>query len=189
MFRRRREKKTDYRQRLALLKSKKTRMIIRRSLKGVRIQFTNSGPSGDVVVVERTSKNLSELGWSCHSANLPASYLTGFLAGAEALSKGVKDAIVDIGLQNSARSSGLYCAAAGARDAGVAVNIGEEAIPPKDRISGKHIADYAAKIKNSPAYQRQFSSYLKKGINPEKINEIFSHVKTEITAKYGIKER
>ncbi len=187
MFRRRREKRTDYRQRLALLKSKKTRMIIRRSLNNIRIQFINLGPSGDIVVAEMTSKGLSKYGWNCHSANLPASYLTGYLAGAEAASRGVKDAIVDIGLQNSVRSSSLYCAAAGAKDAGITINVGKEVLPPKDRISGKHIADYAAKIKNSPAYQRQFSSYLKKGINPEKIGEMFSHVKSEIAAKYGIK--
>ena len=185
-FRRRREKKTDYRQRLAFVKSGMARMVIRRSIRNMRIQFINFAAPGDTVVVEKISKALEKYGWSCHNANLPASYLIGYLAGAEALSKGVKEAIVDIGLQDSIKSSSLYCAALGARDAGVKINIGKEVLPDKDRVSGKHISSYAAKIKGSPAYQRQFSAYLKKGIDPEKVHEMFEHAKKEIAAKYHI---
>ncbi len=186
MFRRRREKKTDYRQRLAFIKSSRPRMVIRRSIRNVRVQFVKFTTTGDVVVAEKISKNLEKFGWNFHNANLPASYLTGYLAGAEARSKGVNDAIVDIGLQDSIKASSLYCAALGAKDAGIDISIGKEVLPDKNRISGKHISSYAAKIKGSPAYQKQFSSYLKKGIDPEKIHEMFEHTKKEIAAKYNV---
>src|SRR3989338_1462374 len=130
-FKRRAEKKTDYKQRLAFIKSGTARMVIRRSIRNIRIQFINFAVNGDVVVTEELSKNLEKYGWNFHDANLPASYLIGYLAGAKALSKGVKDAIVDIGLQDSVKSSSLYCAALGAKDAGININIGKEVLPSK----------------------------------------------------------
>jgi large subunit ribosomal protein L18 len=179
-FRRHREKKTDYRQRLALIKSQKVRMVVRRSLRGIRVQFVRFSASGDTVIAEQTSKSLAKYGWVYHSANLPAAYLVGYMAGAEALSKGVKEAILDAGLQNSVKFSSLYCAATGAKDAGISIPTGSGILPPKERISGKHIVDYAAKIRDTPLYHKQFSFYLKKGVDPGNMQEIFEHTKKEI---------
>ncbi len=46
-YRRRREGRTNYAKRLALVKSGKTRMTVRRSNKGVVIQFINFEHEGD----------------------------------------------------------------------------------------------------------------------------------------------
>lgn len=186
MFRRRREKKTDYKQRLALIKSKRIRIVVRRSIRNVHVQFVRTGAGGDTVISENISKNLSKYGWNFHDASIPAAYLTGYAAGAEARSKGVEDAIVDIGLHISVKSSSIYGAVLGAMDAGIKIDLGSEVMPPKDRVNGKHISAFAAKIKNTPAYQKQFSGYLKKGIDPEKIPEMFEAVKKEIARKYNI---
>ena len=48
--RRRREGKTDYRSRLALLKSGKTRIVVRRSLSQMRVQFIAYHENGDTVI-------------------------------------------------------------------------------------------------------------------------------------------
>ncbi|MBI2579948.1 MAG: 50S ribosomal protein L18 [Candidatus Aenigmarchaeota archaeon] len=186
MFRRRREKKTDYKQRLALVKSGKTRIAVRRAARNIRVQFIRSDGTCDSVVAEFLSKNLSKYGWNYHNASLPAAYLTGYIAGADARTKGVGEAIVDTGLQTSVKSSSIYAAALGAKDAGVVIDIGKEVLPPKDRVSGKHISAFAAKIKGTPMYQRQFSGYLKKGIDPEKIPEMFEAAKREIALKYNL---
>ena len=134
MLKRRRAMKTDYVHRLALLKSGKPRLVIRRSLNGVHVQviFFESGvhdarsaSSGcDKTVVDIFSKSLREMGWKGHCGNLPAAYLTGYLAGLSAAKQGIKEANVDIGLQTSSKASCLFAAAAGVRDAGLSVAIG-----------------------------------------------------------------
>ncbi|MDI6721759.1 MAG: 50S ribosomal protein L18 [Candidatus Aenigmarchaeota archaeon] len=184
-FRRRREKTTDYNQRLALIKSGKPRIVIRRSLKDIRIQIISFSEGGDVTAAEKTSKTLAKYGWNYHCGNTPAAYLTGYLAGAEALSKGIKEAVVDIGIQDSVKGSVLYAAALGAKDAGIKINLGKEVLPSRERISGKHIAEYAALIRNTHKYQKQFSSYLKNGTEPERIVDTFEHVKKEITQEFS----
>ena len=56
--RRRREGKTDYRRRLALLKSGKTRIVVRRSLKQIQVQFINYAEQGDKILISSTSSDL-----------------------------------------------------------------------------------------------------------------------------------
>lgn len=188
MLRRRRELKTDYVQRLALLKSGKARLVIRRSLNNYHIQVITFDEN-DKTLVDVMSKNLKKLGWKGHGGNLSSAYLTGFLAGAMALKHGVKEANVDIGLQMSVKSCGLFAAAAGARDAGISVAIGKEAIPSMDRIKGKHVADYAAKIKATDAYKKQFSSYIKNQLMPEDLPKHFDEIKAKIAAEFGVKQK
>ena len=183
-FRRRREQKTDYAQRFALLKSGMPRMVIRRGLESVRVQFTVSEENGDKTIVETTSKTLGKYGWKGHGGNISSAYLTGYLAGLRAMKDGVKEAVVDIGLQKSVKFSSLYAAALGARDAGVHVNVGKSVAPPVDRIHGKHVAAYAQKLKGEPEkYRRQFSRYLKDGIVPEELPKHFEEVKAKILAQ------
>ncbi len=179
-MKRRRNKKTDYVQRLGLLKSGKPRLVIRRYLKNVRVQFILSDVTGDKTVVEVLSKNLKKYGWMGHGGNLPSAYLTGYLAGVRAQKHGIKEAVVDIGLHRSIKSSALYAAAMGARDAGITVNIGEGILPDKDRVSGKHAADYAAKIKGTDAYNKQFSGYAKSNFNPEDLPKHFEETRKKI---------
>ncbi|MCX6819000.1 MAG: 50S ribosomal protein L18 [Candidatus Aenigmarchaeota archaeon] len=184
MFRRRREKKTDYAKRLALLKSRKIRVVVKRSLNYIHIQFIAFEKSGDKVLLEETSKNLKRYDWKGHYGNLPSAYLTGLVAGFEALSKGIEEAILDIGLQTSIKGNALYAAALGIKDAGVVIPMSQEML--KERIEGLHIVAYAKTLKNENAekYKRQFADYLKKGLEPEKLHEHFTQVKENIIKSF-----
>ena len=138
-FKRRRENKTNYRKRLALLKSKKTRLVIRRSLSNISVQFINFMPNGDQTLAEANSTELKKLGWN-RTGNVPASYLTGLLAGKKAKNKKVEEAVLDMGLQISTKGSRIYAALKGVLDSGIKVPCSEEILPSEDRIKGKHIS-------------------------------------------------
>jgi large subunit ribosomal protein L18 len=182
MFRRRREKKTHYRQRLGLLKSGSVRLVVRRSINNIHIQAVEYGESGDKTVSEVSAKNLKEYGWKGHPANLPAAYLTGFLIGMKCLKSGIKQAILDIGLQTPVKKNAVYAAVSGAVDAGLEIPVNKAILPDKDRIKGLHIAAYAKKIKeDKEKYEKQFSMYLKSGLDPEKLPDHFEETKKKIS--------
>lgn len=180
MFRRRRENKTDYSQRLALLKSGKCRLVVRRSNSRFHVQLVEFMPDGDRTLAEVDSGKLKKYGWKGSCGNISAAYLTGLLIGLEAKKKGVSEAVPDLGLQVATCGTSLYACLLGARDAGIKINIGKDAVPKKERIEGRHIEAYAKSVKNTPGYSRQFSLYLKNGMEPEKISEHFHDVKGRI---------
>jgi len=132
------------------LKSTKSRLVIRRSNSAVSIQFVNYDPDGDKVVVTLHSSKLESFGWKFSKKSLPACYLAGLAAGVAASKKGVKDAILDIGLQTPKKGSRIYAALKGVIDAGVTVPSSEEIFPSKERLSGKHIVDYRDSAKTLP---------------------------------------
>ncbi|OGI11948.1 50S ribosomal protein L18 [Candidatus Micrarchaeota archaeon RBG_16_36_9] len=138
-FKRRREEKTNYRKRIGLLKSNKTRLVIRRSLSNITVQFVDFVPSGDKTIVTATSSELKKMGWN-RTGNIPASYLTGLLAGKKAKDKKIEEAILDLGLQISTKGSRIYAALKGVLDSGIKVPYSEEILPSEDRIKGKHIS-------------------------------------------------
>lgn len=146
-FRRRRQGKTDYRQRLALLKSGKHRVVVRRSNKNLRVQFVRYDPSGDEVVSSALGNDLRAYGWGGSMNNTPASYLIGLLAGKRALAQNVTEGVLDIGQHESVPGSTLYGALKGVLDAGVDVPHSPEVLPDEERLHGKHIAeDLAEKV-------------------------------------------
>ncbi len=183
-FRRRQEEKTDYAQRLVLLRSGKPRLVIRKSLNNFHVQLIKSDDS-DRTITETFSKALQKYGWKGHGGNMSAAYLTGYVAGLNAQKHNIREAVVDLGLQTSVRGSGLYAAALGVKDSGVSVNIGKEAVPHADRIAGRHVADYAAKLKGQDKYKKQFANYLKKGLAPEELPRHFEEVKSKIDAEFA----
>lgn len=185
MLKRRRNKRTDYKKRLGMLKSGKIRLVVRRHGMNVHAQLVEYTEDGDKTILEEISKNLAKYGWKGHNANLPASYLLGFLIGLKAVKKGISEAILDVGLQASTRQNAIYALVKGANDAGLKVPVGEEILPSKERISGKHIADYAAKLRveNPVVYQKQFSAYLKNDVKPEDISKHFEDVKHRISTE------
>lgn len=139
-LKRKRQDKTDYKRRLALLKSRKLRFVVRRSLKNIIVQVTQYTPDGDKVLLTSSTKELQKrFGWDIARRNTPASYLAGLLAGIKAKEKKLTEAILDIGLQKVAKGSLLFAAVKGANDAGFAVPYGEENMPSEERIQGKHI--------------------------------------------------
>ena len=141
-FRRRREGKTDYRKRLKLLFSKKPRMAVRRSSKNISLQLIKAGNRGDLTLLSVSSSDLRKFGYEASTGNTPAAYLTGFLFGKKAVSKGYNEAILDIGLQSSTRGSRIYGALKGVIDAGVDVPFDEDALPSEDRINGSNISNF-----------------------------------------------
>ena len=138
-FRRRREGRTDYRTRSKLLRSGKTRVVVRKTLNQMIVQFVVPEAKGDRVVASAQSLELKEHGWAAGTGNLPAAYLTGYLAGKRASSSGVKEGVLDIGIQRPAKGGRLFAALQGMLDAGVAVPHSPEVLPSKERIRGAHI--------------------------------------------------
>src|SRR3989344_2571851 len=161
-LRRRRLGKTDYKVRLRLLLSKKTRLVIRRSLKNFIAQLVDYNEKGDNVLITVNSRNLIKYGWNYHSGNLPSAYLTGLLLGIEAKKKRIKEAVLDMGLNESIKGSSIYALLKGIIETGLLINHNKDILPSYERVSGKHISDYALKIKNNKdLYNKQFSKYLK----------------------------
>lgn len=180
-FRRKREGKTHYKKRLKILLSNKCRLVVRKSLNGTKASIVQYDSKGDRVLLTIDSKNLAKLGWKGNTGNLPSAYLAGMMLGKKAIQKGIKEAILDIGLNNSTKGSRLYAALAGAIDAGMKIPLGAEVLPPKERISGEHISKYAQSIKNDrERYEKQFYDYIKKGLNPEDIVNHFNDIKGKI---------
>ncbi len=143
-FRRRREGKTDYRHRAALLRGEVARLVVRKSNKHVTVQFIEYHDKGDKVVVSAVSKELEELGWTGSGKSTPGAYLTGMLAGKRAKEKGLEEAVLDIGLREPTKGAVVFAALKGVVDAGVEVPHSDEMLPPNDRLSGKHMKEGVA---------------------------------------------
>ncbi len=184
-LRRRREGKTDYQARKALVSSGKPRLVTRSSLKNVTVQVTIAKPHGDEVLASANSRELIKAyGWKAPTGNIPAAYLTGLLCGLKAKTKDVEEAILDIGLVSPTKGSKIFAVLSGVLDAGVNVPHSEEKIV-KERMKGEQIAKYAKNLgSGSEEYNAKFSMYTAEGIAPEKIPEHFTKVKAEITDSF-----
>lgn len=141
-FRRRREGKTNYKKRVDYLKSKKPRLVIRKSNKYIRAQIVEYSTKGDKTISSVNSRVLEKLGWNYSKKNIPAAYLTGLLLGK---STKVKESILDIGDLHSREGTRIYAVAKGFKDAGVKLPCDEKMFPKQERIEGKHINDKAIK--------------------------------------------
>ena len=155
--RRREEGKTNYHRRLRLLKSKKLRVVIRASNNHIIVQIIQSKFGGDKVLVSAHSTELtSKFGWKANTGNVPAAYLTGFLAGLRAKKQNIHEAILDLGVcYHRIRVLDL-----------------------DERITGAQIEKFANLLKseNPEKYDQIFSGYLNKNkINPLKISQIVSN--------------
>jgi len=182
-LRRRREGKTDYQARKALVTSRKPRLVTRGSNKNVEVQIIVARPHGDVVLAAANSRELvKNYSWMAPTGNIPAAYLTGFLCGLKAKKADIQEAILDIGLVSPTKGSRTFAVLSGVVDAGVEVPHSEDKIV-KERTKGEHIAKYAKSLgSGSEQYAAKFSQYNAKGVSPEKISEHFSKVKANIIA-------
>ena len=142
-MRRRREARTDYHQRLRLLKSGKLRLVARKSNKHVRAQLVTTGPQGDRTVAAAHSGDLREYGWEAPTGNMPAAYLTGLLAGLRAVEAGLEDAVLDIGLNSPTPGSKVFAVQEGAIDAGLDIPHNDSVLAEWSRTRGEHVAEYA----------------------------------------------
>jgi large subunit ribosomal protein L18 len=136
-FRRRREGRTNYRTRLALLKSQETRLVVRRTNGNVIVQFVDWTQTGDAVKATAVAQELKKMGWEGSAKNTPAAYLTGLLAGKRAAQAGVESAVLDIGRHTPTKGSRVFAALKGVLDAGIDVpHGGEDIYPSEERLSG-----------------------------------------------------
>ncbi len=186
-FRRRREGKTNFQRRKRLLRSDKPRMIVRRSNKHVRVSIVGAKVIGDVTLVDATSQHLKEYGWKGATGNLPSAYLTGYLAGKYAQAAGVKEAILDIGINSIRKATRVSAMLCGAVTAGLDIPHNPVVFPEEDRYTGQHIADFAVKLKKEDAkkYDLQFSEYKKRSAKPESLPTYFKATIKAINAEFA----
>jgi len=145
--RRHREGRTDYRRRLRLLKSRKIRIVVRKSLKNISVQFVEYSPDGDKIIISVVSSELvKNYNWKYSVSTTPAAYLTGLLAGKKATEKGIKEGILDIGRYRPTRGNKFFATLKGVVDAGIQCPHDEGMVPSEDRILGKHLDDKIAPL-------------------------------------------
>ena len=177
--RRKREGKTNYKKRLRMLMSGKPRLVVRISLKNVIGQIIDYHAEGDKIIASACSKELEKMGWNYSRSNMPSAYLTGYLLAKKALKKKIKQAVLDIGMYEPVKGSKVFGFLKGAVDGGLDIPYSDEVLPSEDRIKGKHIADYG---NNEKIFEKQFSGYVKKKVQPKEIIKQFDDTKTKIEA-------
>jgi large subunit ribosomal protein L18 len=188
-LRRRREGKTDFQARKALVLSGKPRLVARCSLKNASVQVVVAKPVGDEVLAAAHSRELKKYGWKAPTGNAPAAYLTGFLCGLKAKAKGVNEAILDVGLVAPTKGSKLFAVLSGVVDAGIPVPHDEAKII-KEIVKGEHIAKYGKSLgAGSEAYSAKFSKYLAEKLSPEKLPEHFAKVKAKIADSFKAEDK
>ena len=94
--------------------------------------------AGDQVLASAHSRYLLSKGWKGSRKSIPASYLTGYLAGKKAISNGVKEAILYSGTRKYTQR--MAAALKGTIDAGLNVAADSETFPPQERINGEHLS-------------------------------------------------
>ncbi len=182
-FRRRREGRTNYRKRRRLVLAHVPRLVVRPTNKHFVAQLIEAKPDGDIVLASAHSSELKNFGWKAPCGSLPAAYLTGLLIGKRAKSKGVTNAILDIGLHFSGGGTRIFAAAKGALDAGLNIPHDEKVLPPTERLHGEHIAKYSKTLSTEhEKYKKTFSGYLNSKVKPEELSQHFSEVESKINA-------
>jgi large subunit ribosomal protein L18 len=184
-LRRRREGKTDYQARKAMVICTRPRLVTRPTIRNVNAQIIVAKQKGDLTIVSANSHELiKKYGWKAPTGNIPAAYLTGLLCGLKAKTAGVNEAILDLGLINPTKGARVFAVLHGVIDAGVEIPHGQEKIA-KDRSKGDHIARYARNLSDEQqVYQAKFSKYTAGGVTPEKVAEHFSQVRAAIVASF-----
>jgi large subunit ribosomal protein L18 len=156
-MRRRREVRTDYHQRLRLLKSGKPRLVARKSNKHTTAQLITPGPQGDETLASAHSSDLAEYGWDAPTSNISAAYLTGLLAGQRAVEAGLEEAVLDIGLNTATPGNKVFAVQEGAIDAGLEIPHNDSVLADWSRTRGEHIAEYAEQLEE-PLYSGDFDA-------------------------------
>jgi large subunit ribosomal protein L18 len=136
-----RSEKTNYRKRKAMLMGKHDFISVNITNENSEVQILKPIISGDKVLASAHSRFLIKDGWKGSRKNIPAAYLTGYLAGKKAISKGVSNAILYSGTRKYTQR--MAAALKGVIDAGLEVPADSETFPSEDRINGDHL-----KIKN-----------------------------------------
>ncbi len=136
--RRRKAAKTDYKARLALLKSEKPRLVIRKTNRYIIVQLVESDIAQDKVIASAVSKELLTKNWPKESEgslkSLPAAYLTGYLL-VKKLKSLPKSVVLDMGMQRNVHGGRIFAALNGAVDAGLKISHSKESFPSEERLN------------------------------------------------------
>lgn len=141
--RRRKENRTDYLNRLNLLKSGKPRIVFRKTNRYLISQYVVSSESQDKIILGTSTKELLKNGWPENGKNslknLPAAYFLGFLMGKKIQKQKLGNPIVDFGMLRTIHKTKPYSFLKGLIDSGLKINCKKEALPEEERIKGKHL--------------------------------------------------
>ncbi len=182
-FRRRREAKTNYKKRLALVKGNMPRVVVRKSNRGILGQIIGYSEKGDTVSCSASSRELEALGW--HSrGNRATAYLTGMLLASkvEAKERG-REHILDTGLGSPVKNSVPFVFAKGCVDNGLKIRGSFEIEEGVYNFTA--VAKHAEQLKKEDEgrYKRQFGGYMKENSAPETMPKLFAEVKEKIKGK------
>lgn len=152
-YRRRREGTTDFAKRLALIKSGKPRMVVRRTNKHVVIQFVEFDPKGDKTLLAVNDSVLVKTYKWPSKRNAWTAYLLGLYIGKLAKKKGISDFVLDMGMYTASKGNIVFAALKGVVESGLNASY-EEKMAPSDKLSNP----------------------------PEKLKSIFEEAKNKITS-------
>ncbi len=117
---------------------KRNFVTVQISNENTQVQIHKPELSGDKVIASAHSRYLVSKGWKGSRKNIPAAYLTGYLAGKKALGKGAKNAIMYSGTRKYTQR--MAAALKGIVDAGLEIPADSETFPPEERIKGEHLS-------------------------------------------------
>jgi len=137
ILRRLRDEKTNYKKRKIMLMGKKDFITVNISNENTQVQIHKPEMTGDKVIASAHSRYLINKGWKGSRKNIPAAYLTGYLAGKKALLKGAQNAILYSGTKRYTER--MSAALKGIIDAGIEVPADPETFPQEERINGNHL--------------------------------------------------
>jgi len=141
--RRRKENKTDYLNRIKLLKSNIPRVVFRKTNKYLIVQYVESKNAQDTIKIGITTKDLSKYGWPNEFKgslkSIPASYLIGFLMAKKISKEKLEKPIIDFGMARTLHKTKIYGFIKGLMDGGIHVSDKENIFPEEDRIKGKSL--------------------------------------------------
>ena len=137
ILRRLREGKTNYKKRGSMLMGRRDFVTVHISNENTMVQIHRPEMGGDKVLASAHSRSLISKGWKGSRKNIPAAYLTGYLAGKKALGHDSTEAIMYSGTRRY--TDRMAAALKGVRDAGMKMPADDGAFPPDTRINGEHL--------------------------------------------------
>ncbi len=155
VFKRKREGKTDYRRRLALLKSGNDRLVIRISGKNIIGQVVRYDEAGDRVILTVTGATLAKNGLDVKGNSSLACYLVGLEIAKRAKEKGINELVLDVGRRRLVKGGRIAAALKGVIEGDCEVPHDPSIFPDEKRIMGSH-------LKNGGLTPAKFKEYVKK---------------------------
>ncbi|MAF99267.1 MAG: 50S ribosomal protein L18 [Nanoarchaeota archaeon] len=128
-YRRKRDRKTNYKKRLRLLLGGKPRLVVRITNTKIIAQIVKWDPKGDVVVAGVDSTVLKKDKWEGSFKNVKAAYKTGMIIAEKAAQKGVEEVILDAGFKQLRKGNRLSSFLKGTLDGGLQVPHSEKILP------------------------------------------------------------